>query len=91
VPVITLAGNTHASRVGASLLSNIGIPDLIAQTSDEYVAIAVNLAHDMNKLQRLRGGLRDMMIHSPLTDAQRFIINLENSYRSIWKVWCGKA
>ncbi len=91
VPVITLAGNTHASRVGASLLSNIGIPDLIAKTPDEYLAIAVNLADDTKRLQRLRGSLRDMMIHSPLTDAKRFIINLENSYWSIWEEWCGKA
>lgn len=91
VPVITFAGNTHASRVGASLLSNIGIPDLIAKTPDEYLAIAVNLAGDTHRLQRLRGGLRNMMINSPLTDAQRFIVNLEDSYRSIWEQWCGKA
>jgi protein O-GlcNAc transferase len=91
VPVITLAGNTHASRVGVSLLSNIGIPDLIAKTPDEYVAIAVNLADDTKRLQRLRGSLRAMMIHSPLTDAKRFIINLENAYRTIWEEWRGKA
>ena len=42
VPVITLAGSTHASRVGASLLSNIGLPELVAQSYDEYLAIAVN-------------------------------------------------
>ena len=44
VPVITLAGESHASRVGASLLSNIGLPDLIADTQDRYVDIAVGLA-----------------------------------------------
>jgi protein O-GlcNAc transferase len=91
VPVISLEGNTHASRVGASLLSHIGIPDLIAKAADEYVAIAVNLADDTQRLQRLRVNLRDMMMHSPLTDAKRFVINLENAYRSIWGEWCGKA
>jgi protein O-GlcNAc transferase len=91
VPVITLAGNTHASRVGASLLSNIGIPELIAKTPDEYLAMAVNLANDTKSLQRLHEGLRSMMMRSPLTDAKRFIIDLENSFRSIWREWCGKT
>lgn len=64
---------------------------LIAKTPDEYLAMAVNLADDTKKLQQLRGGLRDTMIRSPLTDAKGFIINLENSFRSIWEKWCGKA
>jgi protein O-GlcNAc transferase len=88
VPVITFAGNTHASRVGVSLLSNIGLPELIAGTPDEYVAIAVNLANDLKKLQSLRESLRDMMSQSPLADARRFTINLENSYRTMWENWC---
>jgi protein O-GlcNAc transferase len=91
VPVITLAGYTHASRVGASLLSNTGIPDLIAATPDEYLARAVNLADSTQRLQRLRGSLRDMMMRSPLTDAKRFIIDLENAYRAMWGKWCRKA
>ncbi len=87
VPVITLAGNTHASRVGVSLLSNVGIPELIAETYDEYVDIAVNLAANIKRLKTLRGSLRDMIAGSPLTDAKRFIANLENSYRSVWEKW----
>jgi predicted O-linked N-acetylglucosamine transferase (SPINDLY family) len=90
VPVITLAGNTHASRVGASLLSNIGLPNLIAQTPEEYVAKAVDLAHDLEKLQVLRRSLRDMIFHSPLTDAQTFTRNLEEVYRKMWAAWCAK-
>jgi protein O-GlcNAc transferase len=88
VPVITLAGNSHASRVGVSLLSNIGLPELIAKTSDEYITIAVNLAKDLKRLQSLRLCLRDMMKHSPIRDAKRFTANLEICYREIWKTWC---
>jgi predicted O-linked N-acetylglucosamine transferase (SPINDLY family) len=91
VPVITLAGNTHASRVGTSLLSNIGLPELIAETADEYVEIAVNLAVDVQRLQALRGSLQEMMAQSPLTDAKRFTGNLENCYRIIWEKWCKSA
>lgn len=88
VPVITLAGNTHVSRVGMSLLSNVGLSDLIAKTPDEYVAIAENLAGDLKKLQYLREHLRGMMSQSPLTDAERFTSNLENYYRTMWENWC---
>jgi len=88
LPVITLAGNTHASRVGVSLLSNVGLIELIAKTNEEYVEIAVNLARDTMRLQLLRERLRDMMINSPLTDAKRFTINLEKCYREIWETWC---
>jgi protein O-GlcNAc transferase len=91
VPVVTLSGNTHVSRVGLSLLSNVGLPELVARTSDEYVAIAINMAGDLKKLQSLRKNLRDMMSHSPLTDSQRFTTNLENIYRTIWGKWCGTA
>jgi len=87
-PVITLAGKTHASRIGLSLLTNIGLPELVAGTPDEYVTIAVNLAGDLNKLQSLRRHLRDMMLHSPLTDTKRFIFNLESCYYKLWEVWC---
>lgn len=88
VPVITLSGNTHTSRVGASLLSNIGLSELVAGSPEEYVSIAVNLANNINKLQSLRKRLRDMMSHSPLTDAKQFAVNLEQCYRTIWKNWC---
>ncbi len=88
VPVIALAGNTHASRVGVSLLSNAGIPELIAKTYEEYIEIAINLAADIERLKALRGNLRSMMANSSLTDAKRFVVNLENSYRTMWEDWC---
>jgi predicted O-linked N-acetylglucosamine transferase (SPINDLY family) len=90
VPVITLAGKSHASRVGVSLLSNVGLPELIATTPDEYVAKAVDLAHDLEKLQSLRKSLRDVMSRSPLTDAKKFTHHLEEAYRKIWANWCMK-
>jgi predicted O-linked N-acetylglucosamine transferase (SPINDLY family) len=88
VPVITLAGATHASRVGVSLLSSVGLPELIATTPEEYMAIAVGLAHDLEKLQSLRRSLRGMMARSPLTDAQTFTHHLEEVVRRMWTAWC---
>ena len=88
VPVITLVRNSHASRVGLSLLSNIGLQELSANSNEEYVEKAVNLAGNIQRLQSLRERLRAMMIHSPLCDAKRFTSNLEMCYRSMWEKWC---
>jgi predicted O-linked N-acetylglucosamine transferase (SPINDLY family) len=91
VPVITIEGAAYHSRAGISLLSNAGLADFIAKTYDEYIQIAVNAANDIKKLQSLRQRLRDMMAHSPLTDAKRFTANLEKCYRTMWKRWCKSA
>ncbi|MEW6585450.1 MAG: tetratricopeptide repeat protein [Nitrospirota bacterium] len=88
VPVITLAGNTHVSRVGVSLLSNAGLPELVASTSGEYAAKAVSLANDTDRLKTLRERLRQMMKNSPLTDQKSFTAHLERAYCEMWKKWC---
>jgi len=61
VPVVTLAGASHVSRVGVSLLTSVGYPELIAQTPDQYVEIAAQLAGDLPKLSEIRAGLRQRM------------------------------
>jgi protein O-GlcNAc transferase len=91
VPVITLAGDTHASRVGVSLLTNAGLPELIAETIEEYVSIAVDLAGNLKRLQILRESLRGTMAYSALTDAKRFTSALESRYREMWKLWCNNS
>jgi predicted O-linked N-acetylglucosamine transferase (SPINDLY family) len=88
VPVITLGGRAHVSRVGASLLTNIGLPELIAQSPQEYVRIAVNLANDSSRLRVLRSTLRQQMLRSPLMDGKRFALDVENVFRQMWQSWC---
>jgi predicted O-linked N-acetylglucosamine transferase (SPINDLY family) len=85
VPVISLAGNAYVSRQGVSMLSNLGLPELIAATPDAYVEIAVGLASDLARLRELRATLRERMSRSPLTDAQRFTRGLEEAYRRMWE------
>ncbi len=77
VPVITLAGRTHAARVGASLLTHVGLPDWIAATPDDYVVRAVAAARDLPQLAVLRRGLREKMRTSPLCDAAHFTRGFE--------------
>jgi predicted O-linked N-acetylglucosamine transferase (SPINDLY family) len=89
LPVVTLAGKSHVSRVGVSMLTNIGLTGMIARSVDDYVNIATGLAGDLGSLRALRDGLRDRMLSSPLTDAGRFTRHLEERFRQIWTTWCG--
>ncbi len=88
VPVITLVGRTHASRVGLSLLSAVGLAELAKASLPEYVAAAVSLAGEPDRLGELRAGLRERMGASPLTDGRRFVRRLEEAYRAMWRRWC---
>jgi protein O-GlcNAc transferase len=88
VPVITLSGVTHASRVGTSLLTTVGMQEFIGNSEEEYVRKSVDLAHNIERLRTFRKSLRDMILRSPLTDMKRFASNLENCYRSVWRTWC---
>lgn len=81
VPVVTLAGNSHASRVGASLLVNVGLPELVAKSADEYVNIALALSQNRELIMKYRHNLRNMFSRSPLADAPGFTADLERSYQ----------
>ena len=90
VPVVTLAGDRHAGRVGVSLLAQVDLNELIATDPDQYVQIAASLAGNLDRLSTLRAGLREQMAKSPLCNAQVFTQDLERVYREMWKEWCAK-
>lgn len=90
VPVITLAGSMHAGRVGVSLLSQIGLDDLIAESVQDYVRIAVELASDRHKLANLRAELRDRMGQSALCNGAAFARKIEDAYRDMWASHCAQ-
>lgn len=89
-PVITLAGRVHAARVTTGMLTSVGLAELVANSEDEYVNIATRLARNIGKMAELRSGMRQRMLNSPLTDAVRFALHLENAYRTVWKDRCGR-
>ncbi len=90
VPVPTLVHDTFVGRFGFSILSTLGLTDLIAFTEDDYVEIVLRLARDTERLSALRQNLRSKMSASPLCDGEGFAIELERIYRSMWKSWCEK-
>ncbi len=90
VPVITLAGDRHVSRVGVSLLNAVGHPEWIASSADEYLELAASLAGDHTRLQNSRQTLRQEMSISPLTDGQSLAREIEGAFGAIWADWCRK-
>ena len=88
VPLITLAGRHFVSRMGVTILTNVGLPELIAENIDEYIAKAVALANDRDRLRSIRHNLRDRVLASPLMDQKLFAKNMEDAYRAMWKKWC---
>ncbi len=91
VPVISRRGRTAVSRAGFSILSNIGLPELVGNSSDEYVQIAAELAGDLPRLAHLRATLRQRMERSPVMDAQQFTHDLETAFRTMWRQWVSKS
>ena len=91
VPVVTLRGDRHCGRVGASLLSQIGQTDWIAGSLEEYLQIAATLAGDPAHLKDLRHSLRSRIVASPLCDATAFARKIEAAYRTMWATWVRHA
>ena len=80
VPVVTLLGTRHSGRVGATLLTSVGLEDLIASDLESYVTIAAEIASDLVRRTELRKSLRPRMASSVLCDASRFARNVEAAY-----------
>lgn len=85
VPIVTCKGTTFAGRVGASLLSAIGLPELIADSLDVYEALALELARDENKLKSIKAKLARNRTTEALFDTKLFTRNLEAAYVAMRK------
>jgi predicted O-linked N-acetylglucosamine transferase (SPINDLY family) len=85
VPLVTLEGSMPLGRAGASILRNVGLVELIATSPEQYVEIAAGLAGDADRIASLRSSLRQRVSDSPLTDAPRYVRNLEAAYRLAWR------
>lgn len=88
VPFVTLAGKSFVQRMGVTILANAGLPDLIANTIDDYVKKATELAGDRPRLKIMRDRLRDKTAASPVMDQARFVRAMEEAYRAMWKDYC---
>jgi len=79
-PIITLAGTTYVSRVGVSLLSNLGLDKYIADSTSSYIQKVIDLARNPTELKNLHQTLRVRMLKSDLADSVKFTSNIEAAY-----------
>lgn len=84
LPIITLPGRTFISRVSGSLLTAIGLPELIASDLAAYESMAVGFAERPAELAAVRQKLANLRTTAPLFDTKRFCRNLEAAYQSMW-------
>lgn len=83
-PLVSFPGETFASRVGASLLSALGYPELIAHNRQEYEQIGIRLGTDRDYLRSIRCKVWKARTESPLFDCKKFTTGLENLFSCIW-------
>ena len=84
--MVTCKGNSFVGRVAASLLNAIGLPELVADTLDDYEALALSLARNPRFLQSLRRKIDQNRLTMPLFDTQRYTRNIEAAYRQMWDI-----
>ena len=91
--VVSLAGRHRGGAwSGVSLLTNVGLPELIARSAEEYVEKGDKRWRAICRaLATLRAGLRDRMRQSPIMDATRFAVEVEAAYRTMWRSWIQKS
>ena len=85
LPVLTLMGKSFASRVAASLLNAVGLPELITNTQDEYEELAIGLAKSPQKLLDIKLKLANNRLTAPLFDTPLFTKNLESAYIKMYE------
>lgn len=87
VPFLTWPGDMLVSRMGKAILDNVGLSELVVDSDNAYVSLAVSLANDRERLNGLRANLRERMQASPLMDAPRMARSLEQAFRDMWGRW----
>ncbi|MDO8715028.1 MAG: tetratricopeptide repeat protein [Polynucleobacter sp.] len=80
LPVLTFAGKSFSSRVGASILNAIGLPELVAASQDDYEALAIEFGENMSKMNAVKEKLAAHRLATPLFDVEQFTKNLEVAY-----------
>ena len=88
VPVISMFGKHHASRVGLSILTRVELESLAVSRRSEFVTKATALAQNLEALVDMRFSMRQRMTKSTLCNARAFAHSVESAYRQMWHKWC---
>jgi len=90
IPVISLTGEYHCSRVSLSLFKRLDMSFLAVSSQQEYITKACVLAANQESLAKIRATMRQRMMASNICDKTKFTTNLENAYRKMWHTRCDK-
>ena len=85
LPVLTLQGETFASRVASSLLNAIGLSELITKNSYEYEKKAIELGNNLSKVVGLKEKIENNKLTKPLFDTKLFTSHIEQAYFEMYK------
>ena len=86
VPIITVLGKSFANNVCASILSSLGLKELICKDFDEYKNKAINLGKNPEKLLNLKKKIKSNIIKKPLFNSKSYTKNLEKAFSQIYEV-----
>ena len=84
VPMLTLKGNSYQARIGASIVNAVNLPELITSSSEEYEALAIELATNPNKYKAIKEKLQSNLSTAPLFDTKLFTSNIESAYTQMY-------
>jgi predicted O-linked N-acetylglucosamine transferase (SPINDLY family) len=85
VPLVTQAGARWSGRMSQDILSGLGLQEWVARDTEEYIALAVQMAGRLSELAPLRAQLRRRVEQSSFCDGENFTRRLENAYRAMWR------
>ena len=85
LPVLTCLGDSFVSRVAASLLNSVNLPELITNSAEEYESLAIELATNPDKLKAIKEKLASNLSTAPLYDTKLFTKNLESAYTQMYE------
>ncbi len=88
VPVVTLRWPTIAGRISASIMTQLGLTDWIAESVPQYVELAIQKATEVPSLAALRSALPGIWANSVIGDQARYVGCVEREYRLLWREWC---
>jgi predicted O-linked N-acetylglucosamine transferase (SPINDLY family) len=87
LPVVTKQGKQFAARVAASLLTAVGLPELIAETEEQYEQLILELTNNPNKLSLIKTKLAENRLKMPLFDTDRYTQNFERGLAQAYNLY----
>ena len=91
VPVVAKLGNSLPSRISGAILHAVGLTEWVADGDDEYVALAIRQATDLQALAQLRRNMRARIAASPAGDPEMYTQAVETAYRKMWCDFISRA